>query len=98
MSWKDIVKKTLKFILLIFYVTIVIALIVAPIAPGIMTLLPSEASKPNYLGYYSICSFAPFSTIILLALVIIGVILLVKTKPIHSLKGIFKSDSSKTLK
>jgi hypothetical protein len=30
-----------------------------------MTLLPATASKMNMLGYYSICSFSPISTIML---------------------------------
>ena len=72
---------------LIFFV---VALIAAPIPTGIMTLLPDQASKPNYLGYYSTCSFAPYSTLILFALVVIGVVLLIKTKPIHKLIGIFR--------
>ena len=32
---------------------------------ALLTLLPSDASKPNLLGYYGHCSFAPVSTIIL---------------------------------
>ncbi len=32
---------------------------------GISTLVPAPASKPNLLGYYSHCSIAPVSTIIL---------------------------------
>ncbi|MFW9938493.1 MAG: hypothetical protein ACFFD5_12650 [Candidatus Thorarchaeota archaeon] len=48
------------------------------IVPGILTLLPDEASKPCYLGYYAHCSFAPFSTLILFGLALLGVVLLVK--------------------
>jgi hypothetical protein len=34
-----------------------------------ITLIPSvSASKENYIGYYSFCSFVPFSTIILLVI------------------------------
>lgn len=33
---------------------------------ALITLLPSVASKPNRLGYYSICSFSPISTFMLL--------------------------------
>lgn len=36
------------------------------IALSIITLIPSEASKLNRLGYYSVCSFTPFSTGILM--------------------------------
>lgn len=36
---------------------------------AIVTLIPAEtAGKANILGYYSICSFAPFSTLILIAI------------------------------
>jgi hypothetical protein len=50
---------------------------------GIMTLTPPEGfgwtvSKDNYLGYMSICSFAPFSSLMLFAMATIGVFLLVK--------------------
>lgn len=31
-----------------------------------ITLLPATASKPNLLGYYGVCSFAPKSTAILI--------------------------------
>ncbi len=37
-----------------------------------ITLLPFSASKTNDLGYYSMCSFAPWSTLALL--VVAGVI------------------------
>ena len=30
---------------------------------GVFTLLPAAASKPCWLGYYALCSFAPLSTI-----------------------------------
>ena len=32
---------------------------------AIWTLLPGSTSKPNDLGYYSVCSFAPWSTLAL---------------------------------
>lgn len=35
---------------------------------GLMTLLPMPASKPNVLGYFAMCSWSPFSTLILLGL------------------------------
>ena len=38
------------------------------IALSVMTLTPEQASKPNRLGYYSVCSYAPISTAILFAL------------------------------
>lgn len=38
------------------------------IALSVVTLIPEQASKPNRLGYYSVCSYAPISTAILLAI------------------------------
>jgi hypothetical protein len=35
------------------------------IALTIITLLPASASKPNKIGYYGVCSYAPISTVIL---------------------------------
>jgi hypothetical protein len=37
-------------------------------ALSVMTLIPEQASRPNRLGYYSVCSYAPISTAILLAI------------------------------
>jgi len=39
---------------------------------SISTMLPSSASKTNDLGYYSLCSFAPWSSLALL--VVAGVL------------------------
>lgn len=38
---------------------------------ALLTLLPWGASRPNYLGYYSICSFTPISTIILFLIALV---------------------------
>ncbi len=38
---------------------------------ALLTLLPWGVSKPNYLGYYSICSFTPISTIILFLIALV---------------------------
>lgn len=35
------------------------------VALALITVLPAEASKPNLLGYYGVCSWAPNSTAIL---------------------------------
>ena len=35
---------------------------------SVFTLIPSHASKLNRLGYYSICSYSPISSMILFAL------------------------------
>jgi len=36
------------------------------VAAAIATLIPDSAAKPNDLGYRSLCTFAPWSTLILL--------------------------------
>ncbi len=82
-SLKRILKSILIFFMAIIYITIVIALSFGSLTAGIFTILPAEGfgwtvSKPNYLGYSSVCSFAPFSTIILFAMSIVGFFLLVK--------------------
>ena len=70
--------KIFKGILVLFYTTFVVALLSGGLSAGILTLIPHEASKANYLGYYSLCSFVPFSTMILFTMAIVGAILLVK--------------------
>jgi len=77
-SVKNISKKILKSILFLLYATIVLSLIIGGLSSGIITLIPDEASKPCYLGYYAHCSFTPYSTLILFAMVILGTILLLK--------------------
>ncbi len=87
-GWKKLEenKKSLKFILkiilkstfLVIYVIFLGGLIIGGISSGIMTLIPDQASKPCYLGYYAHCSFTPFSTLILFAMTVIGTILLIK--------------------
>ena len=49
-----------------FFISIIlIIMIVAWISSTVMTVIPdSTASKNNYLGYKSHCSFTPYSTII----------------------------------
>jgi hypothetical protein len=44
---------------------LVLALI--PVALAAWTLWPADASKQNDLGYYSFCSFAPWSSLALLS-------------------------------
>jgi hypothetical protein len=46
------------------------------VALAVWTMLPTSASKPNDLGYYSYCPFAPYSTLTLLLLA--GFILVVR--------------------
>jgi len=77
-SIKKISKNIIKSFLLLFYIIFVGSLIIGGISAGIMTLIPDEASKPCFLGYYAHCSFTPYSTLILFAMAIIGTILLLK--------------------
>jgi len=77
-SLKVILKKIIKSTFLLIYVIFLGGLIFGGISSGIMTLIPDEASKPCYLGYYAHCSFTPFSTLILFAMTGIGAILLIK--------------------
>ncbi len=42
------------------------------LALSVFTLIPSHGSKLNRLGYYSICSYSPISTMILLALSVVS--------------------------
>ena len=60
---------------IIYFVTILGMLI-----PTMMTLLPGEASKPNHLGYVSMCSFAPWSTLSMvgITLFLVGIVYVVQ--------------------
>ncbi|UCD00671.1 MAG: hypothetical protein JSV23_07205 [Promethearchaeota archaeon] len=71
-------KNIIKSFLLLFYMIFVGSLIIGGISAGIMTLIPDEASKLCYLGYYAHCSFTPYSTLILFTMAIVGTILLIK--------------------
>ncbi|MFX1480228.1 MAG: hypothetical protein ACFFCI_19115 [Promethearchaeota archaeon] len=82
-SVRSMMKKSIKLFLVMLYITTIIAMIAGGITAGTMTLLPPEdfgwtVSKMNYLGYRSICAFAPFSTIMLFGMAFIGLILLIK--------------------
>lgn len=46
--------------------TVLVSLMCVFIGLAIWTMLPGDASKPNDLGYFSWCSFAPWSTLALL--------------------------------
>ena len=46
--------------------TILLVLIVILVGLAVWTLLPSSATKSNDLGYYSMCPFAPWSSLALL--------------------------------
>ncbi|MFX0140516.1 MAG: hypothetical protein ACFFDN_43150 [Candidatus Hodarchaeota archaeon] len=77
-SFKYILKTIIKSIFLLFYVILLGGLIIGGISSGIITLIPDEASKLCYLGYYAHCSFTPFSTLLLFTMTVIGAILLIK--------------------
>jgi hypothetical protein len=47
---------------------------------AIITLLPATASKPNLLGYYGVCSFAPSSTAILTLFAITSLMIVLRLK------------------
>lgn len=59
-------------------------------------MIPDEASKPCYLGYYAHCSFTPYSTIILLAMALLGTFLL--TKLVKYFKRKYREHSKKNSK
>jgi len=73
-----VVLKGLKSTFIVIYLTLIVGLIAGGLSAGILTMIPDEASKPCYLGYYAHCSFTPYSTLILFAMAIIGTILLIK--------------------
>ena len=89
-SINEMLKKILKGIGLIFYSIFVLALLISGVVTGILTLIPDEASKPCYLGYYAHCSFTPYSTLILFGMAAVGVILLIFL--IRSLKKQYKNE------
>lgn len=45
------------------------------VALASITLLPAAASRPNRLGYYGVCSYAPVSTMILLIFSVVFMLL-----------------------
>lgn len=59
---------------------ILLAVALSPLVPAIVTLFPWEASKPNCVGYYSVCSFAPYSSIILAGIAFATLGLVIATK------------------
>ena len=73
-----LLKKLIKLFFMTVYAILILGLSFGTVSASIITILPAEASKVNPLGYYSTCSFAPYSTIILFSLAILGFILLFK--------------------
>ena len=54
--------------------------VVGMLIPTVMTLWPAEASKPNRLGYMSMCSFTPWSTLgmIGITVLLVGIVYLIQ--------------------
>ncbi|MFX0076522.1 MAG: hypothetical protein ACFE96_13855 [Candidatus Hermodarchaeota archaeon] len=82
-SFKKVFLKSIKLILISLYLTIIISMIAGGITAGTLTLLPPDGfgwtvSKANYLGYMSICAFAPFSSLLLFGMAVLGYVLLLK--------------------
>jgi hypothetical protein len=78
-----IVFKMLKIIGLTVSWIFTASMIIGGLFAGAWTLLPDEASKPCYFGYYAHCSFTPFSTLILFAMAAVGFFLLIKLIRYH---------------
>jgi hypothetical protein len=60
----------------VLYALIVIGMLI----PTVMTLWPANASKPNRLGYMSVCSFTPWSTLSMIGitLLLVGTVYLIQ--------------------
>ena len=54
--------------------------VIVMLVPTVMTVWPAEASKPNRLGYMSMCSFAPWSTLgmIGITVLLVGIVHLIQ--------------------
>jgi len=65
-----------KMAFTVLYALIVIGMLI----PTMMTLWPAEASKPNRLGYMSMCSFTPWSTLSMIGitLLLVGIVYLIQ--------------------
>jgi hypothetical protein len=82
-SFKNVLLKSIKLIVIFAFLTIIISMIAGGISAGTLTLIPSDGfgwtiSKANYIGYNSICSFAPFSSLMLFGMAFVGFFLLLK--------------------
>ena len=67
----------------VLYALIVIGMLI----PTVMTLWPAEASKPNRLGYMSMCSFTPWSTLSMIGitLLLVGIVHLIQRVMVKSI-------------
>lgn len=61
--------------------------IAASVVLAVATAIPGHAHKANMLGYYSVCSFVPASTVILLAIAAVLYTLGVKRSIMDELKA-----------
>jgi hypothetical protein len=82
-SLKDMLRRLIKLFLVSIYATFIISMIAGGISAGIIALTPPEAlgwtvNNANYIGYISICSFAPFSSLMLFGMTAVGSLLFVK--------------------
>jgi hypothetical protein len=50
------------------------------VALGLITLLPAVSSKPNLIGYYSVCAFAPASSSILIVFALVSLIVVIRIR------------------
>ena len=71
-------KEILKSAKIISYTTLIIAMIIGNLFSAVITILPADivgfgSQKLSFLGYVAHCSFAPWSTLISLALTGLGV-------------------------
>ena len=76
-------KEIMKSIKALTYTTLVITMIFGFLFSTIITVLPADvvgfgSTKVSYLGYVAHCSFTPWSTLISLALVGLGVFFLIR--------------------
>ena len=75
------VKKIAKFSIKLLILLVLFAGAVGSAISAILTLIPdSSASKESMIGYYSHCSFAPISTIILIFIALVFSYILIRTK------------------
>lgn len=82
-SWNNVLKLIGTVTKWVLVWPFLLAMVIGGIGSGIWTLLPTElvgwgAITPNYLGYVSHCSFAPFSSLMLFLMAAVGLVLIYK--------------------
>jgi len=78
-----ILKLIIQWFLLGLILAVIISLIIGGIYSSIITVLPTEtvgwgARKLCFLGYRAHCAFTPFSTLISVGMILLGIYLLKK--------------------